>query len=106
MAKKEDKTKKIKGVAEAPALAFEAQTPAPVAKALSLKVRRIGNSLGVILPQEVLARLKVTDGEHVVLTETANGYAIAGDANDTAELMRLAEGIMQRRRKVLKALAQ
>ena len=41
-----------------------------------LKLTQIGNSIGVILPREVLGRLKLEKGESVFLTETPDGYAI------------------------------
>lgn len=42
----------------------------------TLKLTRIGNSVGVILPKEALARLKLGRGESVFLTETPEGYAL------------------------------
>lgn len=41
-----------------------------------LKLTQIGNSVGVILPKEVISRLKLAKGETVFLTETPDGYAI------------------------------
>ena len=41
-----------------------------------LKLTKIGNSFGVILPKEVLARLKLGKGESVFLTETRDGYTL------------------------------
>ena len=41
-----------------------------------LKLTQIGNSIGVILPKEVLARLKLGKGESVFLMETPDGYAL------------------------------
>lgn len=41
-----------------------------------LKLTQIGNSVGVILPKEVLARLKLAKGETIFLTETPDGFAI------------------------------
>ncbi|WP_372825725.1 AbrB/MazE/SpoVT family DNA-binding domain-containing protein [Polaromonas sp.] len=41
-----------------------------------LKLTQIGNSIGVILPREVLGRLKLEKGESVFLVETPDGYAI------------------------------
>lgn len=40
---------------------------------MQLKVRPIGNSLGVVLPKEALARLNVKDGDVLHLTEAADG---------------------------------
>ena len=41
-----------------------------------LKLTQIGNSIGVILPKEALARLKLSKGESVFLTETPDGYVL------------------------------
>ena len=41
-----------------------------------LKLRQIGNLVGVVLPKEVLARLKLGKGESVFLTETPDGYTL------------------------------
>jgi putative addiction module antidote len=42
----------------------------------SLKLTQIGNSVGVILPKEVLARLKLQKGASVFITETPGGYVL------------------------------
>lgn len=39
----------------------------------SLKMQQIGNSLGVVLPKEVLTRLNVTDGDTLYLTDSPDG---------------------------------
>ena len=41
-----------------------------------LKLTQIGNSVGVILPKEVISRLKLAKGETLFLTEMPDGYAI------------------------------
>ena len=41
-----------------------------------LKLTQIGNSVGVILPKEALARLKLQKGESVFLTECAEGFIL------------------------------
>ena len=40
---------------------------------IQLKVRQVGNSLGVILPKEALARLNLKDGDILYLTESPEG---------------------------------
>jgi putative addiction module antidote len=42
----------------------------------ALKLTQIGNSVGVILPKEVLARLKLEKGDTVFVTEAANGLTL------------------------------
>ncbi|MHB1358781.1 MAG: AbrB/MazE/SpoVT family DNA-binding domain-containing protein [Rhodocyclaceae bacterium] len=41
-----------------------------------LKLTQIGNSIGVILPKEVLANMKLAKGESIFLTETPEGYVV------------------------------
>lgn len=101
-----DETKKPQGVADTERFAFEAEAPAPKPAGRTLKVRKIGNSLGVVLPKDVLAKLKVGEGDVLSVSETPEGVALTGGDNDTADLIRMAEQIMRKRRRVLKALAQ
>jgi putative addiction module antidote len=42
----------------------------------TLKLTQIGDDIGLILPREVLGRLKLEKGESVFLTETPDGYVI------------------------------
>jgi putative addiction module antidote len=42
----------------------------------SLKLTQIGNSVGVILPKEVLARLKLEKGDTIFMTEMPEGYRL------------------------------
>lgn len=42
----------------------------------ALKLTQIGNSVGVILPKEVLARLKLEKGQTVFVTESPAGYVL------------------------------
>lgn len=42
----------------------------------ALKLTQIGNSVGLILPKDVLARLKLEKGDTVFVTETPEGVAV------------------------------
>ena len=42
----------------------------------ALKLTQIGNSVGVILPKELLVRLKLEKGDTVFVTEAANGVTL------------------------------
>lgn len=42
----------------------------------ALKLIQIGNSVGVILPREVLAKLKVEKGDTLFVTEATNGVTL------------------------------
>jgi putative addiction module antidote len=100
-----DETKKPKGVQDSEAHDFQAQAPAKPS-GRTLKVRKIGNSLGVVLPKDVLAKLRVSEGDELSVSETPEGVMLRAADEDTAELLKLAEDIMAKRRRVLKALAQ
>ena len=101
-------TRKTQGLEDGRQTAFEAEVVKPAAPktGFTLKVRRVGNSLGVVLPKELLAKLRVGEGDQLTVGETSDGVTLTAQDDDTAELMRLAEDIMRKRRKVLKALAQ
>lgn len=71
-----------------------------------LKLTAIGNSAGVVLPKEVLARLKVDKGDSVYLTESPDGYRLTPYDPDFERQMDTARKIMKRRRAVLRELAR
>ena len=43
----------------------------------ALKLTQIGNSVGVILPKELLVRLKLDKGDTLYVTEAANGLNLS-----------------------------
>ena len=71
-----------------------------------LKLTRIGNSLGVILPKDVLAKLRVTLGEALFLTESPDGFRLTPNDPAFATQMKTARAIMKKRRAVLHELAK
>jgi len=71
-----------------------------------LKLTAIGNSAGVVLPKEVLARLKVDKGDALYLTESPDGYRLTPYDPDFERQMDTARKIMKRRRAVLRELAK
>jgi putative addiction module antidote len=73
---------------------------------VKLKITTVGSSAGVVLPKEVLARLKVEKGDVLYLTEAPEGYRITPYDPEFERQMTLARGIMRERRNVLKALAK
>jgi len=72
----------------------------------SLKLTKIGNSLGLILPKEVLARLKLAKGDEIFITEALEGYRITPHNPAFEAQMKAARKIMKRRRAVLRELAK
>ena len=71
-----------------------------------LKVTTVGNSTGVVLPKEVLSRLKLQRGDVLYLTETPDGYKITPYDEEFARQMEVAERVMRENRDVLRELAK
>jgi putative addiction module antidote len=72
----------------------------------SLKLTQIGNSVGVVLPKEALAALKLEKGDSIYLTESPEGFRITAYDPEFERQMDLAQDIMKRRRNVLRELAK
>ncbi len=73
----------------------------------SMKVRRIGNSLGVILSRELLTALGVDEGDTVDVVQTEDGrIELSAVDREADDLMQMAEDIMAENRAVLRALAK
>jgi putative addiction module antidote len=73
----------------------------------ALKLTQIGNSVGVILPKELLAKLKLEKGDTLFVTEAANGAVMMTPYNAEFEVqMDAARKIMKERRQVLRELAK
>lgn len=71
-----------------------------------LKVTQIGNSMGVVLPREVLSELNVEKGDRLFLTRSPDGYRITRSDPDFERQMSKAREIMKRRHDVLRELAK
>ena len=72
----------------------------------ALKLTQIGNSVGVILPKEVLARLKLGKGDTVYLTENPSGVTLTPSDPTFEAQINAARTIMKKRRNVLRELAK
>jgi putative addiction module antidote len=72
----------------------------------TLKLTQIGNSVGVILPKEILARLKLEKGDTVFVTDAVNGVTLTPYSPEFADQMTAARDVMKRRRHVLHELAK
>jgi putative addiction module antidote len=74
---------------------------------VKLKVRKVGNSLGLVLPKEVVSRLHAGEGEEVFLLEGPNNtYRITPFDPAFEKKMAKAEEIMTRYRNTLHSLAK
>ncbi len=72
----------------------------------AVKLTQIGNSVGVILPKEVLARLKLEKGDTLFMSEAANGVTLSTYDPEFEAQMTEARRIMKKRRAVLHELAK
>ena len=72
----------------------------------SLKITQIGNSLGLILPREVLARLKLGKGDMVHITESPSGLVVTPYDPALEEQLRLGREFMRDYRASFRQLAK
>lgn len=73
---------------------------------MRVKVTRIGNSAGIVLSKELLARLRVGPGDALYVTEAPDGVRLTASDPDFEARMKLAEEIMRTDRDILRTLAQ
>lgn len=100
-----EETKKPPGVRDSEHHDFQADTPAKPA-GRTLKVRKIGNSLGVVLPKDVLAKLRVSEGDELIVSETPDGVALTGYDAEVARQIEIGRDLMKRYRNALRELAK
>jgi len=72
----------------------------------ALKLTQIGNSVGVIFPKELLARLKLEKGDSLFVSEAVNGFMLSTYDPEFERQMAEARRIMKNRRAVLHELAK
>jgi putative addiction module antidote len=73
---------------------------------VALKLRKIGNSVGALIPQEALTALNVSEGDTLYLTKAPDGFRITPYDPEFEEQMKIARDIMKRDRDILRALAK
>jgi putative addiction module antidote len=74
---------------------------------LELKLRRIGNSVGLVLPKEALAHMKVDEGDTVCVTEATDGSLRLTPSNaEVSRQLEVADDIIRRYRHTLRELAK
>ena len=71
-----------------------------------LKVTQIGNSLGVILPKEMVARLKVEKGDTLFATDAPGGVTLSAYDETFETQMSAMRQVMKKRRAALRELAK
>lgn len=74
---------------------------------LELKLRKVGNSVGVVLPKEALAHLKVEEGDTICVTDAADGtLRVSGTNPHFTRQMEVARDVMRRYRNTFRELAK
>ena len=71
-----------------------------------VKVTQVGNSLGIVLPKEMLAELNVEKGDSLHLVKHPDGYIVTAYEPDFAAKMAVLEEVMRENRDVLRRLAE
>ena len=72
----------------------------------ALKLTQIGNSVGIVLPKEMLTRLGLQKGDTVFAVETPEGVRLTASDPEFAAQMEVARKLMHERRAVLRELAK
>jgi len=73
---------------------------------LQLKIRKVGNSLGVIIPTEAVNELHVEEGSILFLTKAPDGYRLTPFDPDFEKTMKVADKVMGRYRNTLRELGK
>ena len=74
---------------------------------LELKLRKIGNSVGVVLPKEALSFLQAGEGDTISVTDAADGsLRVSPTKPEVARQLEVAQDIMRRYRHTLRELAK
>jgi len=72
----------------------------------SAKLIAIGNSIGLVLPKDLLARLRLGQGDRLTITETPDGLALRSYDPEFERQFAAAESIMREDRDILRELAK
>jgi putative addiction module antidote len=72
----------------------------------ALKIKKIGNSAGIILPKELLAQLGAEVGETLSVVTTPRGIELSLEEPDFEAQMSAAREVMARRKRALRELAK
>jgi putative addiction module antidote len=73
---------------------------------MKLKLRSVGTSTGVLLPKEMLVRMKVTKDDELFAVETPEGYLLTPYDPEVVKQVEAGRAIMRKYRNVLRALAK
>ena len=80
--------------------------PAKIKPPLALKIIKVGNSQGIILPKDMLAKLGVGLGDELDVVDQGDGLVIRRHDAGFAAQMEAARAVMKKRRAALRELAK
>ena len=72
----------------------------------TIKIRSVGNSLGIVLPKELIAQLKVAKGDKLFVQPTVDGIQLTPYDPEFQQQMEIAEMVMREDRDALRALSK
>ena len=73
---------------------------------MTLKLRSVGTSIGLILPKELLAQLELCEGDEVIATPTRDGLMLSKYDAEVAEEVALGRAMMKRYKNTFHELAK
>ncbi len=73
---------------------------------MKLKITTVGNSAGIVLPKELMTRLRLEKGDALYATELPDGIKLSPFDPQLADQMEVAEKVMHKRRALLRKLAE
>lgn len=71
-----------------------------------VKLVAVGNSTGVVLPRDLLEKLRVGRGDELMVLETPDGITLTAYDPELARQMEVAESVMREDRDLLRKLAE
>ena len=72
----------------------------------TVKIVQMAGEPAIVLPVDVLRRLRVSEGDVLQIIESDNGVELVPSGNDSAAQMKVAERVMHEDRDVLRRLAE
>lgn len=73
---------------------------------MAVKITKVGNSAGIILPKDVLVHLEASIGETLTVAKTPGGIELRAADTDFDTQMAVAREVMARRKRALRELAK
>ncbi|MGK7860904.1 AbrB/MazE/SpoVT family DNA-binding domain-containing protein [Falsiroseomonas sp. E2-1-a4] len=72
----------------------------------TLKLRAVGNSVGLVLPKDILARMNLAEGDTVQVVESGDGLLLTTMPQETEAQLELGRELMRKYRETFAALAK